>query len=145
MKLRKIGDTTILCLVRGEEVLTCIREACAAQGIRLAELSALGAVDHAEIGVYHLAEKRFLPRVLDREMEICMLTGNVTQRSGETYLHLHGVLADAAGAVYGGHVNALRVSATAEILIRELPGEVNRRLDAESGIYLLDFPAGEEG
>lgn len=144
MDLRKMGDTTILCLVRGEEVLACIREACATQGIRLAEISALGAVDHAEIGVYHLAEKRFLPRVLDREMEICTLTGNVTQRGAEAYLHLHGTLADAQGNVYGGHVNQLRVSATAEIFLRELPGEVNRRLDAESGIFLMEFGSGEQ-
>ena len=128
MEYRKLGDTIVLCLVRGEDVLASIRAVCNAERVRLAEISALGAADYAEVGVYHLAEKRFLPRTLEGEMEICALTGSVTRRGTELYLHLHGSLADADGNVYGGHVNEIRVSATAEIFIRLLPGEVNRRL-----------------
>lgn len=139
MEYRKLGDTIVLCLVRGEDVLASIRAVCNAERVRLAEISALGAADYAEVGVYHLAEKRFLPRTLEGEMEICALTGSVTRRGTEPYLHLHGSLADADGNVYGGHVNEIRVSATAEIFIRLLPGEVNRRLEEESGIFLMDF------
>lgn len=139
MEYRRFGDTIVLCLVRGEEVLASIRTVCAAEQVRLAEISALGAADHAEVGIYHLAEKRFLPRTLEGEMEICALTGNVTRRGDELYLHLHGSLVNAQGNVYGGHVNEIRISATAEIFIRLLPGEVNRRLEGESGIFLMDF------
>ena len=139
MEYRKLGDTIVLCLVRGEDVLASIRAVCNAERVRLAEISALGAADYAEVGVYQLAEKRFLPRTLEGEMEICALTGSVTRRGTELYLHLHGSLADADGNVYGGHVNEIRVSATAEIFIRLLPGEVNRRLEEESGIFLMDF------
>ena len=139
MEYRKLGDTIVLCLVRGEDVLASIRAVCNAERVRLAEISALGAADYAEVGVYHLAEKRFLPRTLEGEMEICALTGSVTRRGTELYLHLHGSLADADGNVYGGHVNEIRVSATADIFIRLLPGEVNRRLEEESGIFLMDF------
>lgn len=139
MEYRKLGDTIVLCLVRGEDVLASIRAVCNAERVRLAEISALGAADYAEVGVYHLAEKRFLLRTLEGEMEICALTGSVTRRGTELYLHLHGSLADADGNVYGGHVNEIRVSATAEIFIRLLPGEVNRRLEEESGIFLMDF------
>ncbi len=139
MEYRKLGDTIVLCLVRGEDVLASIRAVCNAERVRLAEISALGAADYAQVGVYHLAEKRFLPRTLEGEMEICALTGSVTRRGTELYLHLHGSLADADGNVYGGHVNEIRVSATAEIFIRLLPGEVNRRLEEESGIFLMDF------
>ena len=139
MEYRKLGDTIVLCLVRGEDVLASIRAVCNAERVRLAEISALGAADYAEVGVYHLAEKRFLPRTLEGEMEICALAGSVTRRGTELYLHLHGSLADADGNVYGGHVNEIRVSATAEIFIRLLPGEVNRRLEEESGIFLMDF------
>ena len=139
MEYRKIGDTIVLCLVRGEEVLASIRAVCNAEQVRLAEISALGAADHAEIGVYQKAERRFLPRTLEGEMEICALTGNVTRCGDELYLHLHGSLADAEGRVYGGHVNEIRISATAEIFIRLLPGEINRRRDGELGIFLMDF------
>ena len=139
MEYRKLGDTIVLCLVRGEDVLASIRAVCNAERVCLAEISALGAADYAEVGVYHLAEKRFMPRTLEGEMEICALTGSVTRRGTELYLHLHGSLADADGNVYGGHVNEIRVSATAEIFIRLLPGEVNRRLEEESGIFLMDF------
>ena len=139
MEYRKLGDTIVLCLVRGEDVLASIRAVCNAERVRLAEISALGAADYAEVGVYHLAEKRFCLAHWRERLEICALTGSVTRRGTELYLHLHGSLADADGNVYGGHVNEIRVSATAEIFIRLLPGEVNRRLEEESGIFLMDF------
>lgn len=65
MEYRKLGDTIVLCLVRGEDVLASIRAVCNAERVRLARISALGAADYAEVGVYHLAEKRFLPRTLE--------------------------------------------------------------------------------
>ena len=60
MDYRKCGDTIVLCLVRGEEVLSCIRKVCAAEQVRLAEISALGAADHAVVGVYHLDDHLLL-------------------------------------------------------------------------------------
>ena len=40
---------------------------------------------------------------------------------------------------FGGHVNTLVIGGTGEIFLRTLPGQVNRRLDEETGLNVLNF------
>ena len=73
-------------------------------------------------------------------MEISNLMGNVTRKDGQVYLHLHATLCDQNLLTHGGHVNELRISATCEMFLRTLPGQVFRRLDEkETGLNLFSF------
>ncbi len=67
----------------------------------------------------------------DGDVEIVSLAGTVS-RDGA---HLHAVLADASGRVFGGHVAlGCRVRTTAEILVIELPGwTFSRQRDDTTG------------
>ena len=40
---------------------------------------------------------------------------------------------------HGGHVNELYISATCEMILRLIPGEVGRKPDAVTGLNLFDF------
>lgn len=46
---------------------------------------------------------------------------------------------DEEGVVRGGHLVRCNISATSEIIIREIEGEVGRKLSSEIGLNLLDF------
>ena len=65
--------------------------------------------------------------------------GNVSTMDGETYLHLHINLSDDEYKTYGGHLDSARISATGEIIIGTVEGEVNREFDEEIGINLYSF------
>ncbi len=139
MEYRKMGDTYVVRMDLGEEIMRSLRTLCEKEGIRLAEVNALGATDHAVIGVYDLKEQAYHREVLDGFMEITGLTGNVTEMNGEVYLHLHGTMADQQHRVHGGHVIEMRVGATCEMFVRTLPGRVDRARNEALGINLWHF------
>ena len=43
------------------------------------------------------------------------------------------------GQVFGGHLNRAVISATCEMIVRELPGSVDRAFSTEIGLNLLKF------
>ena len=72
-------------------------------------------------------------------MELTSLLGTVTEKGGKPYLHLHATFCDANMLSHGGHVNELHISATCEMILRLLPGEVGRRQDEVTGLNLFEF------
>ena len=71
--------------------------------------------------------------------KIASILGTVTEKDGKPYLHLHATFCDANMQAHGGHVNALHISATCEMVLRLLPGQVGRQLDEVTGLNLFDF------
>lgn len=139
MKCKKIGNTLILRADRGEELLKSIQSACERENVKLGFITGLGAVDHAVVGLYRVAEQKYYSNTFDGEMELTSLIGNVTEMNGKVYLHLHANLAKADGQVVGGHLNEAVVSGTGEIFIHILDGSVGRRRDEATGLNLFDL------
>lgn len=135
------GDTCVLRLEPGEELVQSIAAVCEAEHVRAGYVaSAVGALRSATVGLYDLGERCFLARALEKPLELAALSGNIGRMAGEVYLHLHAVLADRDAAVYGGHLSEAVVSATAEIFLQFLPVDLGRRPDVETGLNLLAIP-----
>ena len=139
MQYRVFGDTYVVRLQRGEEVLACLRELCEKESISLGTVSAIGAVNHVVVGVYRVDEQTYVANTFDGVMELTSLMGNITEKDGEPYLHLHATFGDLTGKVIGGHLNEAVVSATCELFVRKVEGHVGRRLDPETGLNIFDF------
>ncbi|MBQ7278439.1 MAG: DNA-binding protein [Clostridia bacterium] len=139
MEYRYFADTYVVRLERGEEVMDRLSALCRQEHITLASVQAIGAVDHAVMGVYDVETKVYHRVELNEPLEITALLGNVTLKDDEVYLHLHVTLGNEEGKAFGGHVNELRISATCEMFVRTLPGAVGRRHDDVTGLNLFDF------
>lgn len=139
MQYRVFGDTYVVRLQRGEEVLACLRELCEKESISLGTVSAIGAVNHVVVGVYRVDEQKYVANTFDGVMELTSLMGNITEKDGEPYLHLHATFGNLTGKVIGGHLNEAVVSATCELFVRKVEGHVGRRLDPETGLNIFDF------
>ena len=139
MDYRKFGNTYMLRIDVGEEIIESLKEMCAREGIRLAQVSAIGAADRAAVGVYDLAEQRYHQENLEGFMEIANLSGSVTEMNGEPYIHLHATLADQQNVLHGGHVINMRVGATCEMFVQTPDGAVTREKDEGLGINLWKF------
>ena len=139
MEYRKYGSTYALRIDLGEDIVESLKKLCAAEQIRLGRVEAIGAADHAVIGVYDLGKKEYYPETIDEFMEITSLNGNITVMDGKPYIHLHATLADQRHTVHGGHVLEMRVGATCEMFVTALEGEVTRQKDESLGINLWTF------
>ena len=139
MQYKQSGSTYLVRMDLGEEITGNLKKLCENEQIRLGRVEAIGATDHAVIGVYDLAKKEYYPEQIDEFMEIASLNGNITAMDGKTYIHLHATLADQRHGIHGGHVIEMRVGATCEMFVTVLDGEVRRQRDEDLGINLWTF------
>lgn len=139
MEYRQFGDVYVVRMDPGEEIVATLTKLCEKEQIFLAGVEAIGAANRAQLCVYDVQRRVFHQRELTGAMEIASLTGTVTRKDGQVYLHLHAVVCDENLIAHGGHVKAMTVSATCEMLIRTLPGEVGRRPDEATGLNVFDF------
>ena len=84
-------------------------------------------------------EKRYVKNEFKGYFEIVSLTGTVNTKGGKHYSHLHISAGDESGRVFGGHLNEAHISATAEVVIRMINGEVDRFYDDTTGLNLFKF------
>lgn len=139
MEYRKFKDTIIARIDKGEEILDSLKEIALKEKIRLADISALGAVREFTVGVFKTEEKQYHANEFFGDFEIVSLTGTITSMNGEFYSHVHMSAGNEKGEVFGGHLNRAVVSATCELVIRIIDGEVDRCFDEHVGLNLLKF------
>ena len=139
MEYRKCGDTYLVRLDKGEEILEQVKALALAEHIRLASVQALGAVNDFTVGVFDTEKKEYHSNSFQGTFEIVSLTGTIDTMDGRFYCHLHMSAGDSQGRVLGGHLNRAIISATCEMVVRELPGTVDRAFSQEIGLNLLKF------
>ena len=141
MEYRKFGDTYLVRLDRGEEILEQVEILARKEDIALAAVQALGAVDRFTVGAYDTEKQAYQANEFAGAFEIVSLVGTIDRKDGQFYAHLHMSAGDSRGRVFGGHLNEARISATCEMAVRELPGRLDREKDPETGLNLWRFPA----
>ncbi len=134
------GKTYAVRLEVGDEILASLTELCVKENIRYAQVSGIGAVKSATVGLYNVAEKKYYSKTFEQPMEMLSLTGSVTDKNGEVYLHLHACFSDEECHAIGGHLNSAVIGATGEILVNMLDGSLGRRVNPETGLYIFDLP-----
>ena len=139
MQHKKFGNTYMIRIDLGEDIVDSLKRLCEDEHILLGRVEAIGATNHAVIGVYDLAKKEYYPETIDEFMEIASLNGSITAKDGKPYIHLHATLADQHHMIHGGHVLEMRVGATCEMFVTVLDGEVTRQKDEALGINLWTF------
>lgn len=140
MEYRRFGDSVVLRIQKGEEILETIKEVCAMEQIALAEVSGIGAVNDVTLGVFNSEKFEYESQRFTGDMEIASCTGSVTQMNGEIYLHLHMVVGNVTKSiVHAGHLNQARISLTGEFILRVIDGQVGREYSPEVGLNLFKF------
>ena len=97
MEYRRFDQVCIVRLDPGEDILEEVRAVSLAEGIRLASVQGLGAVDDFTVGVFDPVEKTYQANQFQGRYEIVSLTGTVSTMNGEYYCHLHMSAGDDQG------------------------------------------------
>ena len=139
MEYKRFQNRIVARIDRGEEIQAQLKEIALREGIRLAEISALGAVNDFTVGVFKTDERKYYANHFTGAFEIVSLTGTITTQDGAYYAHLHMSAGNDRGKVFGGHLNEAIVSATCEMVVTVIDGTVERAFDADVGLNLMRF------
>ena len=136
MEYKRIGNVIVLRAQKGEEVVSLLTRLIDEEKITCGRVTGIGATDKITIGLYNVTTQEYHKATIEEEMEILSLSGNLTRKDGNPYVHVHGAFAT-LDKVYGGHVNEVWISATAEIIIDVIDLVVEREIDKETGLNLI--------
>lgn len=139
MEYRKFNNSYVIRINKGEEIVEKLKELCEKEDIKVAEITGLGASNLVEIGLFNVNTKEYKTTIFEGMFEITSLIGNATRKDGEVYLHLHINFSDETGNTKGGHLVRCNISATSEIIVNKIEGNVDRKLSDEIGLNLMKF------
>ncbi len=139
MEYRRFENTIVARIDKGEEILSEIKNIAETEKIKLANINALGATNDFVVGVFKTSEKKYYSNEFKGDFEIVSLTGTINTMNGEFYSHIHFSAGNDKGEVFGGHLNKAVVSATCEMIINIIDGNVDRIHDEEIGLNLFKF------
>lgn len=124
-------------LPHGSDLFGEITKIVRREGIRLGRIQALGATTHARVAYYDQETKTYNPIEFPGGMEILNVHGNVSERDGEPFVHIHILLGDPQGRIFGGHVLPGTLIFACELFIEELEGaRLVRQQDSRTGLHL---------
>jgi predicted DNA-binding protein with PD1-like motif len=121
-------------LVPGGDLLEELNKLARTEGIELGALSGIGALRKAAVGIFDIGKSEYAVNKFDEEMEICALTGNVSLKEGEPFVHAHLSLSDGQGRAFGGHTMPGCEIFVAEVILWEFEGaRLERRPQEDCG------------
>jgi len=139
MRFKKIENTYIIRLDRGEKIIESVKDFCTKNNIKCGYFSGIGALDEVELAHYIVENKKYTSKVFKQALEITNLNGNIATMGNEVYLHCHITLSDEEMKVIAGHLKEGKIAATCEIIFVKLDAKINRKHDEFIGLNLLDI------
>ncbi len=141
MQFQRFGTHYVIKLDPGEEVMASLRSFALHEDIRGAYFLAIGALSRVRLRYFDVAQKRYLDRELDEQVEVVSLLGSIARDGGgQPVLHVHVSVSDAQTRAHNGHLSEAVVRPTLEVFLTKLDGEIRRERDPETGLELLALP-----
>jgi predicted DNA-binding protein with PD1-like motif len=122
----------------GNEIASVLQRFPKNQGLAGSSFKAIGALSYAKLGWFNWEAKKYDPAcVLDEQVELLSLIGDIALKDGEPQVHAHVVVGGSDGIAYGCHLLEARVRPTYELIMTENPIHLQKKLDPKSGIALI--------
>lgn len=134
------GNRYVLSLDNHVEIVEALTAFCREKQIHAGSITGIGAIGEATFRFLDPATKQYVDKTFDEQMEITNLTGNISEKDGKPYLHVHITASRRDYTCIGGHLLSARVNGACELLVDDF-GEVRlgRRFDGETGLNLYAF------
>jgi predicted DNA-binding protein with PD1-like motif len=143
MRWKQIQDepkTFVLIFNTGDEIASLLQRFAKRQGLAGSSFKAIGALSQAKLGWLNWETKKYDPAcVLDEQVELLSLIGDIAFRDGEPQVHAHVVIGRSDGTAHGGHLLEAHVRPTCELILTENPTHLQKKLDPASGVALIQI------
>lgn len=140
MRYKKLGDSYVIRLEKGEKIIEKLEEFCMREGVKSGHFSGIGGLSEVEIAHFSIKDKDYHSKVFRGSvLELISLQGNVTLSEGKVKVHAHVMIGDSGFKTFGGHLVEGTILPTCEIVFVPFGEEIERKTDEETGLALLDL------
>ena len=134
------GGRYLLSIANHQEITAVLAEFCRDQHMRSGVVGGIAAISEATFRFLDPATKQYVDKTFKEQMEVTCLTGNISQKDGEVYLHIHVTASRRDYSCIGGHLLSAKVNGACELYVADfLLDGVDRKFDPETGLNLYDF------
>lgn len=123
----------------GDDVVEGLRSFAREHAVSAAQLTGIGALSTVTLGWFDPERGRYEPIVIDEQVEVLTLAGDVALADGEPQVHAHLAVGRRDGTAHGGHLLEGRVRPTLEVILVESPAHLRKRMDRRFGVALIDL------
>lgn len=132
-------------LQKDERFSQAMRTFAKQSGVISGWFSGIGGAESIEIAYYNLKDKAYKTHRPAGLHEVVSLTGNIAAGPDSSLMcHTHGVFANAGFQTVGGHVIDFVVGATLEVFVHVSQKSLQRYMDSEVGLPLLQLEKGND-
>lgn len=133
------GDKYIISIDNHQEIMSALAAFCQEQGILAGEVHGIGAVNKATLRFLNTVTKKYVDKTFEEQMEASSLVGNISEKDGKVYLHVHANFGRADYTVVGGHLLSATLNGACELVVTRFHCKIDRQFDDETGLNLYKF------
>lgn len=130
--------TFAIVLATGDETVKALTSFAVDQRLGASQFTAIGAFSRAVVAYFDWSTKQYRNIVIDEQVEVLSVIGDITIEKNNPKVHAHAVLGKADASAHGGHLIEALVRPTLEVIITEMPRHLHRRFDPQTGLALID-------
>lgn len=123
----------------GDEVMEGLHAFAVEHGLTAAQFTGIGALSEVTLGYFDWEQKNYEEIPMAEQVEVLTLAGDVAVKNGKPQVHAHVAVAKRDGTAHGGHLLRGLVRPTLEVILVESPEHLQKKLDEETGLALIDL------
>lgn len=136
MNLAKDQNKYFISLGKNEYVNQSLLDISNSENIKSGWISGVGAIYDIEVGYFDVEQKDYIRKKFSGDYELLSLSGNISIKEGNRFVHTHITFSDVNFNVFGGHLFDAKVAAAGEFLIDSCDIEIKRKHNENLGLHL---------
>jgi predicted DNA-binding protein with PD1-like motif len=105
--------------------------------IATARVEAIGGVKELKLAYFNHESKKYEEHDFKEFLEVTSILGNITQKDGKPFLHIHGTFGRKDLSTLAGHVMTASVFPLLEVVVTPTMNRALRRFDDKLGLNVI--------
>ncbi|MDE1811183.1 MAG: DNA-binding protein [Candidatus Micrarchaeota archaeon] len=140
MHYSRLNNKTFLVrLEKGETVNASVKRFCESNKVSNAYFFGLGSIENPILAHYRVDNRAYKEKPMQGIYEITSLIGTVGMFEGSPLPHSHITVSDDEMRAFGGHLVETVVSATVELVLKDLESAKTKKHSDEIGLKLFEL------
>tara|TARA_Y100000814_G_scaffold240170_2_gene184521 strand:+ start:433 stop:861 length:429 start_codon:yes stop_codon:yes gene_type:complete len=136
MNLTKDKDKYFISLSKDEYINETLLDISNKESIKSGWISGVGAMYEIEVGYFDVDKKDYIRKSFPGDYEILSISGNISIKEGNRFIHTHVTFSDENFNVFGGHLFDAKIAAAGEFMINTCNFEIKRKFNKDIGLHL---------